>query len=177
MAFALLAVVIPLLVGSAALFIVSDKPVNLAVGASAPLFTLKDSENKEVALDQFLGKKVVLFFYPRNETSGCTAQVCALRDSYHRYQEEGIVLLGVNYATPKEHASFKEHHRLPFTLLSDYHKEVAKKYGAYRGMLRLLAPARMTFIIDEKGLIKAVLPNVNVKTHAEKIIELCHESV
>lgn len=177
MAFPSLAVIIPLFIGSAALFITSDKPVNLAVGMAAPLFTLKDSENKDVSLDQFLGKKVVLFFFPRNETSGCTAQVCALRDSYHRYQEEGIVLLGVNYATPKEHASFKENHHLPFTLLSDYHKEVAKKYGAYRGILRFFAPARMTFIIDEKGLIKTVLPNVDVKTHAEKIIELCHESI
>lgn len=171
--FPLSLIALPFIVGTAAFLALSDRPVKLAVGVEAPAFTLKDSDGQSVSLDQFAGKKVVLFFFPKDETPGCTAQVCALRDSYHRYQEEGIVLLGVNYATPAQHASFKEHHHLPFTLLSDEHKEVAKKYGAYRGLLRFFAPARMTYIIDEKGKIKAVLPAVDVQTHAEKVIELC----
>lgn len=142
----------------------------LTVGQKAPAFTLLAENNQPRSLSDYAGKKVVLYFYPKDYTPGCTKEACALRDAYQDYKDRGIEIIGVSYDSPQSHKKFKAKHQLPFTLLSDTNKEVAKKYGAYTGLLAYFMPARKTFLIDENGNIIKIFDSVDVAIHAQEIL-------
>lgn len=130
-----------------------------------------DSEEKPITLSKLGGKFVILYFYPKADTPGCTYQACSIRDNFDVFQKDNVVVLGVSYDSPAQQKAFKEKYHLPFTLLSDSDKEVAKKYGAYAGPLNELYPRRMTFIIDPQQKIKKILPTVNIYTHTQSVLD------
>ncbi len=150
--------------------VAKSKPNTLAVGEMAPDFTLLDENRTPRTLSNYSGNKIVLYFYPKDDTAHCTKQACALRNSYSEYDERGIMIIGINYDSPQSHKNFKGEHQLPFMLLSDTDKKVAKMYGAYKGIFRYFVPARITFLINEEGTIIHIFHDVNVSTHADQII-------
>lgn len=142
------------------------------VGQPAPDFSLADDQGVMRSLSEFKGKKVALYFYPKDETSGCTAEACSIRDGYKTLTDQGIVILGVSFDSVASHKAFKEHHKLPFILLSDSSKEVAKKYGAVGWFIFYApVPSRMTFLIDEQGTVVKILDDIRVKDHADQIVQ------
>jgi thioredoxin-dependent peroxiredoxin len=143
----------------------------LKVGDLAPDFQLKDEAGKMRTLAEFRGKKVALYFYPKDNTPGCTREACSLRDGYSTLQEAGIVILGVSFDTSESHRKFKDKHNLPFILLSDGKKEVAKAYGASGGLLGALMAKRYTYLIDENGKIVHIFKKVDVSNHAEEVLQ------
>ena len=144
-------------------------------GTKAPDFTLKNEEGAEISLKDFKGKKVVVYFYPRDNTPGCTKEACSIRDSYDDILSRKAVVLGISADSESSHSSFKTKFGLPFYLLSDPDKKVIKAYGAwgekkmmgknYEGILR------STFLIDEEGTILKVFNKVNTSRHGEEILE------
>lgn len=142
----------------------------LKEGDKAPDFTLVDEEGNERSLHRLKGHRVVIYFFPKSDTPGCTQQACGIRDIYDVYKEKDIKVLGISYDSPQALKKFKEKYHLPFTLLSDSSKEVAQRYGAYKSALNALFPARITFLIDEEGKIIKIIENVNVTTHAQEIL-------
>ena len=121
----------------------------------APDFTLPSDKEKDFTLSKLRGQKsVVLYFYPKDETIGCTMEACSFRDDYHQFMEIGAEVLGISSDSIESHKSFAENHRLPFTLLSDQENRVRKLYGA-NGRFSFL-PGRITFIIDKKGIIRHI---------------------
>jgi len=145
--------------------------MSVKVGDSAPDFRVKDDTGKVRTLAEFRGKKVVLYFYPKDNTPGCTKEACSFRDGYSALQEAGIVILGVSFDSPESHRKFKEKQRLPFVLLSDEKKEVAHAYGASGGILGALAAKRYTYLIDEQGKVVHIFTKVDVKSHAEEVLQ------
>lgn len=147
----------------------------LQVGDKAPEFSLQDETNTVRSLSEFGRNKVVLFFYPKDGSYYCTKEACSLRDANELYKEHGITVLGISYDSPKSHLKFKQENHLPFTLLSDSKKEVAKMYGLgssglFCRFINYFYPERVTFLID-KGIIVSILRNINVNTQAEDILE------
>jgi len=146
----------------------------LQEGTTAPDFTLPADGGGEVALSDYRGKKVVLYFYPKDDTSGCTTEACNFRDDYSSILAAGAIVLGVSPDTIKSHDKFKLKYELPFALLSDPEHHVAEMYGAwgekkmygktYMGILR------STFIIDEQGIIVKVFPNVKPNNHSQEVL-------
>lgn len=144
-------------------------------GKPAPEFELLDENGKLVRLSDFKGKKVVLYFYPKDDTPGCTKEACGFKDDYSAYQEKGIVILGVSPDSPQSHAKFKAKYHLPFTLLSDPERKVIEAFGVwgkkkfmgreYEGVLRT------TFLVDDDGLIRKVFENVKPAGHSVEILE------
>jgi peroxiredoxin Q/BCP len=148
--------------------------VELKVGDKAPDFSLMDEHGRPVNLKDFLGKKpVVLYFYPKDFTSGCTTEACSFRDDYKAYEEKGAVVIGVSLDSVESHKRFSEKHNLPFPILSDNRKEAAKAYGVL-GIGGFLAK-RVTFIIDKKGTIAAVFSKVDVKLHSKEVLKALDE--
>ena len=143
----------------------------LAVGDKAPDFSLIDQDNKIQTLTSQGGKYVVIYFYPKDDTPGCTKQACGLRDNFNQFSHNNITVFGINYDSPQSHKKFIEKYRLPFTLLSDSNKEVAKAYGA-KNRWFIPVPHRMTFVVNPQGIICAILPSVDVSTHASAILEI-----
>ncbi len=164
---------IVLLIGISALVLYKTMipEMSLKVGNQAPDFSLLDSEGVSRSLQDFKGNPVVLYFFPKAGTPGCTAEACSLRDSYAPFKEQNITILGVSYDSVEQLADFKNKHHLPFYLLSDAKKEVAAQYGAARPFFSNVAPHRITFIIDEQGKIIKVMPNVSVDTHTQEILD------
>jgi len=146
----------------------------LSVGDKAPLFTLNDGEGNQVKLSSFKGKKVVLYFYPKDLTPGCTVEACAFRDDVGALKKVGAVVLGVSADTEKTHQKFTEKHGLNFPLLADVNHEVAEKYGAWQEKSmygrKYWGVARMTYIIDENGKIAKVYEKVKPAGHSEEVI-------
>ena len=146
------------------------------IGDSAPNFSLTLSDGKEVSLnDDFLGKKVVLYFYPKDMTPGCTAEACSFRDSYKEIKKRGAEIIGVSADSMLSHQKFIGKYELPFVLLCDTEKTVAKLYGAWKkkslyGKL-FFGIERSTFIIDEKGKFKAIFRKVKVEGHTEEVLD------
>lgn len=144
-------------------------------GQKAPNFILPDENGNEVSLNSFQGKKVVLYFYPKDNTPGCTKEACSFRDSFPEFENVNAVILGVSGDYAASHKKFKEKYELPFTLLSDENKEVLEKYGVwkeknkfgkkYRGV------ERTTVIIDEDGNIQKIFPKVKVNRHTEEVLK------
>ncbi len=145
----------------------------LNIGDKAPDFKTKDQDGKEVTLSDFAGKKVVLYFYPRDMTPGCTAEACDLRDNYKVLQKQGYEVLGVSTDDEKTHRKFIEKEKLPFRLLADTDKSVHNKYGTWveKSMYgrTYMGTARITFII-ENGKIADIIGKVDTKNHAAQIL-------
>lgn len=137
----------------------------------APSFTLPDETGTMHSLSDYAGKKVVLYFYPKDESPTCTAQACSIRDDFKMYEDHGIVILGISADTVESHRKFKEHHHLPFPLLADVDGTVAKAYGAKGGVLGFLGYSqRKTYLINEKGELIKLIDNVNVATQGQDIL-------
>ena len=145
----------------------------LKEGEIAPPFTTQMVTGNNVApvgLADFRGKKVVLYFYPKDETSGCTKEACAFRDGYAKYANAGLVVLGCSVDSADEHKQFISKNSLPFPLLVDSDKKIAKAYGAANGIPILGLDRRITYIIDENGKILKVYPSVDPSAHATQIL-------
>ena len=148
----------------------SDETTLLNEGDKAPDFTALDDDGNAVSLSDFSGKNVVLYFYPKDDTPGCTKEACSFRDSFEKIKSTGAVLLGVSLDTQESHKKFIEKYKLPFPLLVDRNGEISKKYGAYIAYLRTIKISkRMTFIIDGSGLIKKIFREVDVSKHADDV--------
>jgi peroxiredoxin Q/BCP len=137
----------------------------------APDFVLQDESGKWRTLAEFKDKKIVLYFYPKDDTPGCTKEACSFRDNKALYAQHDIIVLGVSYDSPESHKAFKEKYHLPFTLLSDPKKETAKAYGAYAGIMKWFTPQRVTFLINEKGSIIKTMKDVDVSQHATNVLK------
>lgn len=146
----------------------------LKEGNKAPAFTLPDKNGKKVALKDFEGKKVVLYFYPKDMTSGCTKEACDFRDSHPDFKKTKTVVLGVSADSVESHKKFSDKHELPFTLLSDEDKKVVEKYGVWKEKSmygrKYMGIERTTVIIDEKGKVQKIFPKVKVKGHVEEVL-------
>lgn len=145
-------------------------------GMPAPKFEGNDQNGNSVKLSDFAGKKVVLYFYPKDNTPGCTAEACSLRDNYDELLKQGFVVLGVSPDSDKSHKGFAKKYDLPFPLISDTDRKIMTAYGAYgeKVMFGIKAKGviRTTFIIDEKGVIEKVIKKVDTKEHAPQIFKL-----
>jgi thioredoxin-dependent peroxiredoxin len=148
----------------------------LKEGTKAPDFTLENSKGEKVSLSDFRGQKVVIYFYPKDNTPGCTKEACSIRDNYAALEEKGAVVLGISADSVKSHAGFAEKFDLPFHLLSDPDKKVIQAFGAwgekkmagksYEGILR------SSFVINEEGIISRVFDKVDTARHGEELLEV-----
>lgn len=143
-------------------------------GKAAPDFTAKDQDGKTVSLSQYKGKKLVLYFYPKDDTPGCTAEACSLRDNYDSLTKAGYTILGVSTDDETSHTSFKEKYNLPFTLIADTDTTINKLYKVWvqkeRDGQKYWGTARTTFIINEEGIIINTIDKVDTKQHAQQIL-------
>lgn len=146
----------------------------LSIGDKAPIFTVNDQNGNPVSLEDFKGKKVVLYFYPKDQTPGCTAQSCNLRDNYNRLLAAGYEVLGISSDSEKSHLKFIEKQNLPFTLLADTEKKVHDLYGTWVEKKlygrKYMGTARTTFIINEQGVIEDIIDKVKTKDHTAQIL-------
>jgi thioredoxin-dependent peroxiredoxin len=143
-------------------------------GAPAPDFTLTSDSGKPVSLSDFKGRSVILYFYPKDDTPGCTAQACGIRDVYTDFRDRGAVVLGVSPDDESSHAKFKQKYSLPFTLLADPGHDVAEQYGVWkeRNMYgkKSMGIERSTFVIDAEGNVSRVMRRVKPDTHAADVL-------
>ena len=146
----------------------------LEAGNKAPDFTLSDKDGKDVSLRDFLGKKVVLYFYPRDNTPGCTRQACAFAAAFEDFKRLGTVVIGVSKDSVASHVEFAEKHSLPFILLSDPDRKAIEAYGVWQEKKNYgkvsMGVVRSTFIIDENGIVEKVMPKVKPDTNAAEIL-------
>jgi thioredoxin-dependent peroxiredoxin len=148
--------------------------LKLKAGDPAPDFTAATSGGGQLSLSELKGKNVVLYFYPRDDTPGCTKEACAFRDDFAAFKKKGAVVLGVSTDTAKSHAKFVEKYRLPFTLLADVDKQVVAAYGvwgekSFMGR-KYLGTHRVTFLIGPDGRIKQIWPEVKPQEHAQEVL-------
>ena len=147
----------------------------MKVNDKAPEFTLPDQNGEEISLNQYRGKYVVLYFYPRADTPGCTIEACEFRDAYKKMQKSGAILLGISPDTSKAQNKFAEKFDLPFTLLADADKKVANAYQTVKEKnmygKKVMGVARMTFIIGPDGKIIHIFDKVKPEGHAEQVLE------
>lgn len=146
----------------------------LKIGDKAPEFKGIDQEGKTHELSDFKGKKLVVFFYPKASTPGCTVEACNLRDNYERFQAQGFEILGVSADSESKQAKFKEKNELPFPLLADENKSIIEAFGVW-GPKKFMGKTydgihRTTFVIDEKGVIADIITKVKTKEHADQIL-------
>ena len=148
----------------------------LSEGDKAPTFKSKDQNGNTVSLIDYIGKKVVLYFYPEDDTPTCTVEACNLRDNYSLLKKTGIVVIGVSPDDEKKHKKFEEKYKLPFTLIADPDKKIIEKYGVWgeKNMYgrKYMGLIRTTFLIDEKGLIKKIFKKPRSKVHSEEILKI-----
>lgn len=146
----------------------------LKAGDKAPDFSVFNDEGKEVSLKSLTGKKVVLYFYPKDDTSGCTAESCDFRDNIKQFEKNNTVVLGISKDSVKSHVKFKEKFDLPFPLLSDETLQMIKDYDVWKEKSmygkKYMGIERTTFIIDEKGIIKEVFEKVKVPDHVKEVL-------
>ena len=144
-------------------------------GRRAPDFSLPSSEGKDISLQGLRGRTVVLYFYPKDDTPGCTKEACAFRDAQAKIRKAGAVVLGVSPDSLESHEKFRARHKLNFTLLADPDKAVAKRYGAFGEKLlygkKVTGMIRSTFVIDGEGIVRRVFPRVRVDGHADQVLE------
>ncbi len=151
----------------------------LKEGKKAPAFSLPDSNGNKASLKDFTGKKVVVYFYPKDMTSGCTQEACDFRDAFPAFGKLNAEVIGISKDPVKSHKKFSEKYKLPFTLLSDEDVKVVEKYGVWKEKSmygrKYMGIERTTFIIDEEGKIKKIFPKVKVKGHVEEVIKALNE--
>jgi thioredoxin-dependent peroxiredoxin len=147
----------------------------LAEGDKAPDFNAKDQDGNDIKLADFQGKKVVLYFYPKDDTPGCTKEACSFRDANDVYAEKEIKVLGVSTDDEASHRKFISKFNLPFTLLADTDKKIVNDYGVYgeKNMYgrKYMGVNRKTFLIDEQGTIKKIFNKINVSEHADEVLK------
>ncbi len=147
----------------------------LEVGKKAPNFKLKDQNGKTIALTDFIGKDVVLYFYPKDNTSGCTAEACSFRDDFPKFNKIKAVVLGVSPDSVESHKKFASQYNLPFILLSDESKEVLNKYEVWKEKSmygrKYMGVERSTYVIDKEGRIKKIFNKVKVDGHNKEVME------
>lgn len=143
---------------------------NYDIGDTAPDFNLEDSQENSYTLSSYKGQSpVIIYFYPKANTPGCTTEACGFRDNYSKFEENGIVVLGISVDTKEDIREFINDHNLNFPLLSDADKKVSEKYG----VLNSIGVAnRVTFIIDKEGRIAQILKDINVESHAEEVYDI-----
>lgn len=148
-------------------------------GKKAPQFSLPDSSGKKISLNDFKGKKVVLYFYPKDMTSGCTKEACDFRDSFPKFNKINAVVLGISPDSKESHQKFIDKYSLPFVLLSDESKEVLQKYGVWKEKSKYgkkyMGVERTTVIIDEEGKVIKIFPKVKVEGHVEEVLKVVNE--
>lgn len=147
----------------------------LAPGDVAPDFTATTADGREISLSQFKGKNVVLYFYPRDDTPGCTKEACAFRDEFEAFKEKGALVLGVSTDSAKSHDKFAQKYRLPFTLIPDESKQIVQAYGVW-GQKSFMGRKyqgthRVTFLIGPDGRIKKIWPTVKPADHAREVLQ------
>jgi len=147
----------------------------LKEGDLAPAINARDENGEMVTLEEFKGKKVVLYFYPKDNTPGCTAEACNLRDNYSQFTEKGFEIIGVSADSEKSHSKFKSKYDPPFRLISDVDRKVLQDYGAW-GEKKMygksfLGIIRRTFIINEEGYVEKIIEKVKTKEHSKQIFE------
>lgn len=152
----------------------TEENKTLSIGDKAPDFTGVDQDSNPISLSQFKGKKVVLYFYPKDNTPGCTAEACDLRDNYERFLSEGYVIIGVSADSVASHKKFAEKQNLPFPLISDTDRKILMDYNAY-GEKKLYGKVSMgiirkTYIINEDGIITDIIEKVKTKEHTKQIL-------
>ena len=148
----------------------------LTIGQKAPEFTLQDKDGKNISISDFKGKKVVLYFYPKDNTPGCTRQACAFAGAYNEFKNKNVEVIGISKDSTASHIKFAEKHNLPFILLSDPDLLAIKEYGVWQekklyGKVSM-GVVRTTFIIDENGNIEHIMPKVKPDTNAEEILKM-----
>ena len=148
----------------------------LTIGTQAPNFTLFDKDGNAVSLSQFLGKRVVLYFYPRDNTPGCTRQACAFAGAYKEFEAHNVVVIGISRDSVASHQKFAEKYELPFILLSDPDRVAIEAYGVWQEKKNYgkvsMGVVRSTYLIDAEGKIEAVMPKVKPDTNAAEILEM-----
>jgi thioredoxin-dependent peroxiredoxin len=149
--------------------------VILKVGDKAPFFEGVNEKSEKITLGDFAGKKLILFFYPQDNTPGCTAQACSLRDSYAELREKGFAVLGVSADSVKKHIGFREKYTLPFSLIADTERPMLNLYGVW-GPKKFMGKEyegihRVTFVINEEGVIERIFDKVTTSSHADQILE------
>ncbi|MGL5973206.1 MAG: thioredoxin-dependent thiol peroxidase [Oscillospiraceae bacterium] len=147
----------------------------LKIGDKAPDFTLKNEKGEDITLSQFNGKKVVLYFYPKDNTPGCTKQACEFRDNYEIFEKNNVVVIGISKDNEKSHINFKEKFNLPFVLLSDIEREALELYDVWKeknmyGKL-VMGIQRNTFVIDENGIIEQIFVKVKAQENPKQVLE------
>jgi peroxiredoxin Q/BCP len=151
----------------------------LAVGTKAPEFTATDQDGKKRSLGDFKGKKVILYFYPKDNTPGCTKEACAFRDNFDKFRRLDVEILGVSVDSETSHKSFAQKYALPFTLLADADKRLVEAYGVWAEKSlygkKYMGISRVTYLIDESGKVAAVFPKVKPEKHAEEILAVLEE--
>ncbi|MCG3165224.1 MAG: Peroxiredoxin Bcp [Bacteroidia bacterium] len=155
--------------------VVTQHKTHLKAGDKAPKFSAKDQDGKGISLKDFAGKKLVLYFYPKDNTPGCTAEACNLRDNYNLLLKKGYAVIGVSANNEKDHKKFIKKFNLPFPLIADTEKEVCNAYGVWgkkKFMGReFMGIVRTTFIISEKGIIEEVIEKVDNENHTSQILK------
>ena len=148
----------------------------LTIGTQAPDFTLFDKDGNAVSLSAFLGKRVVLYFYPRDNTPGCTRQACAFAGAYKEFEARGVVVIGISRDSVASHQKFATKYELPFILLSDPDRVAIEAYGVWQEKKNYgkvsMGVVRSTYLIDAEGKIEAVMPNVKPDTNAAEILAM-----
>ena len=148
--------------------------MRLKVGDASPLFELPDQNGKTHKLADYRGRKVLIYFYPKDGTPGCTTEACQIRDNFPKFEETLVAVLGISTDSPESHKKFSQKYKLPFTLLADTNKEVVKTYDVYKPKKFLgrefLGTVRTSFLIDEAGKIIKIYENVKPATHAEEVL-------
>ena len=146
----------------------------VSVGTKAPGFSLPTGDDRKISLKDFKGKKVVLYFYPKDDTSGCTREACSFRDNLNRVKKKGAVVLGVSPDSSSSHKKFSEKYDLTFPLISDEDRALANAYGVWKEKnflgKKYMGVERTTFIIDERGYIAHIFPRVKVDGHVDEVL-------
>jgi peroxiredoxin Q/BCP len=149
--------------------------IELIEGQKAPEFKAKDQNGKNISLSDFSGKDVILYFYPKDDTPGCTAEACSFRDNYQSLLQEGFEVLGVSTDDEKSHQKFITKYSLPFPLIADTDKEIVEAYGVWveKNMYgkKYMGIARKTFIIDKNGLIRKIIDKVDTKNSSGQVLD------
>ncbi len=143
----------------------------IKVGQKAPDFTLPDQDGKEHTLSDYQGELVLIYFYPKDDTPGCTKEACAIRDVYGDFKRAGVHVFGVSKDSVASHKKFEKKYKLPFTLLADTEREVIKKYDATKPIFGSVGTKRISYLVGADGKILKVYPNVDPTTHAGEILK------